>query len=95
MTACATRQQAPVRYEVPKEVAAEAIANAVAHRDYTGQRPGDALCRPPGDLEPGQAPAVPLEKLRQAHGSVPANPLPAEPMYLAGYIERRARERGT
>jgi hypothetical protein len=87
VTACATRQQAPVRYEVPKEVAAEAIANAVAHRDYTGQRPGDALCRPPGDLEPGQAPAVPLEKLRQAHGSVPANPLPAEPMMAREAIE--------
>ncbi|MCK9306152.1 MAG: hypothetical protein M0P17_01325 [Methanoculleus sp.] len=29
-----------------------------------------------------------LEKLRQAHGSVPGNPLLAEPMYLTGYIER-------
>ncbi|HUM78153.1 MAG TPA: DUF4062 domain-containing protein, partial [Methanoculleus sp.] len=27
--------QAPVRYEIPKEVVAEAIVNAVAHRDYT------------------------------------------------------------
>lgn len=28
------------------------------------------------------------EKLKQLHTSVPANPLLAEPMYLAGYIER-------
>lgn len=28
--------QVPVRYEIPKEVVAEAIVNAVAHRDYTG-----------------------------------------------------------
>ncbi|BBL68148.1 winged helix-turn-helix domain-containing protein [Methanoculleus chikugoensis] len=34
MTACTTRQQAPVRYEIPREVVAEAIVNAVAHRDY-------------------------------------------------------------
>ena len=27
-------------------------------------------------------------KLRQPHWSIPANPLLAEPMYLAGYIER-------
>ena len=27
-------------------------------------------------------------KLRQPHSSIPANPLLAEPMYLAGYIER-------
>lgn len=38
----------------------------------------------PGTLPP----SLTLEKLRQAHGSVPANPLLAEPMYLAGYIER-------
>ena len=28
------------------------------------------------------------EKLKQLHTSVPANPLLAEPLYLAGYIER-------
>ena len=27
--------QAPVAYEIPKEVVTEAIVNAVAHRDYT------------------------------------------------------------
>jgi len=38
----------------------------------------------PGTLPP----SLTLEKLRQAHGSVPGNPLLAEPMYLTGYIER-------
>ena len=27
--------QAPVNYEIPKEVVTEAIVNAIAHRDYT------------------------------------------------------------
>lgn len=34
-------------------------------------------------------PSLTLEKLRSAHGSVPGNPLLAEPMYLTRYIERR------
>ena len=38
---------------------------------------------------PGQLPPnLTLSKLREPHGSFPANPLLAEPMYLAGYIER-------
>ncbi len=31
----ARRSQAPVHYEIPREVVTEAIVNAVAHRDYT------------------------------------------------------------
>jgi len=31
----ASGPQAPVDYELPREVVAEAIVNAVAHRDYT------------------------------------------------------------
>ena len=38
----------------------------------------------PGRLPP----TLTLEKLRVAHGSVPGNPLLAEPMYLTRYIER-------
>jgi ATP-dependent DNA helicase RecG len=38
----------------------------------------------PGSLPLGWT----TEKLKQLHSSVPANPLMAEPMYLAGYIER-------
>lgn len=83
--------QAPVRYEIPREVVSEAIVNAVAHRDYTSNGSVQVMLFAdrlevwnPGALPP----SLTLEKLRVAHGSVPANPLLAEPMYLAGYIER-------
>lgn len=83
--------QAPVSYEIPREVVAEAIVNAVAHRDYTSN--GSVQVMLFADrLEvwnPGTLPAsLTLEKLRQPHGSVPANPLLAEPLYLTRYIER-------
>ena len=38
----------------------------------------------PGSLPMGWT----TEKLKKIHASIPANPLLAEPMYLAGYIER-------
>jgi predicted HTH transcriptional regulator len=38
----------------------------------------------PGTLPP----SLTLERLRQPHGSVPGNPLLAEPLYLTKYIER-------
>lgn len=38
----------------------------------------------PGTLPP----SLTLEKLRHPHGSVPGNPLLAEPLYLTKYIER-------
>ncbi|WOX57993.1 ATP-binding protein [Methanoculleus receptaculi] len=83
--------QAPVRYEIPNEVVAEAIVNAVAYRDYTSNGSVQVMLFSdrleiwnPGRLPP----SLTLEKLRQAHGSVPTNPLLAEPMYLTGYIER-------
>ncbi|HEV8240388.1 MAG TPA: DUF4062 domain-containing protein [Thermoanaerobaculia bacterium] len=83
--------QAPVAYEIPREVVAEAIVNAVAHRDYTSNGSVQVMLFAdrlevwnPGALPP----ALTLEKLRQPHGSVPANPLLAEPLYLTRYIER-------
>lgn len=89
-----TRQegpQAPVSYEIPRDVVAEAIVNAVAHRDYTSNGSVQVMLFAdrlevwnPGTLPP----SLTLEKLRQPHGSVPANPLLAEPLYLAKYIER-------
>ncbi len=91
MTTREAGPQAPVRYELPKEVVAEAIVNAVAHRDYTSNGSVQVMLFAdrleiwnPGTLPP----SLTLEKLRQAHGSVPGNPLLAEPMYLTGYIER-------
>ena len=83
--------QAPVAYEMPPEVVREAIVNAVAHRDYTSNGSVQVMLFAdrlevwnPGALPP----SLTLEKLRHPHGSVPGNPLLAEPLYLAGYIER-------
>ena len=83
--------QAPVAYELPREVVAEAIVNAVAHRDYTSTGSVQVMLFAdrlevwnPGSLPP----TLTLAALRAPHGSVPANPLLAEPMYLARYIER-------
>ena len=82
--------QAPVRYEIPKEIVTEAIVNAVAHRDYTSN--GSVQVMFVDRLEiwnpGGLPPSLTLAMLRTAHGSVPGNPLLAEPMYLTGYIER-------
>lgn len=83
--------EAPVAYEIPPEVVREAIVNAVAHRNYTSTGSVQVMLFAdrlevwnPGALPPSLTP----ELLRQPHGSVPANPLLAEPMYLARYIER-------
>ena len=81
----------PGRYEIPKEVVAEAIVNAIAHRDYTSNASVQVMVFRdrveiwnPGALPMGWT----TEKLKQLHTSVPANPLLAEPLYLAAYIER-------
>lgn len=69
----------------------EAIVNAVAHRDYTSNGSVQVMLFAdrleiwnPGNLPP----SLSLEKLREHHGSVPGNPLLAEPLYLTKYIER-------
>jgi predicted HTH transcriptional regulator len=83
--------QAPTKYEIPQEVVAEAIVNAVVHRDYTSNASVQVMLFKdrlevwnPGTLPP----TLTLEKLRGPHASVPHNPLIAEPMYLTKYIER-------
>jgi predicted HTH transcriptional regulator len=80
-----------VRYEIPVEVVSEAIVNAVAHRDYTSNGSVQVMLFAdrlevwnPGTLPP----SLTVEMLRQPHGSFPTNPLLAEPLYLAAYIER-------
>jgi predicted HTH transcriptional regulator len=82
---------APVDYEIPREAIAEAIVNAVAHRDYTSQASVQVMLFAdrlevwnPGRLPP----SLSFASLRRAHASVPHNPLLAEPLFLAGYIER-------
>jgi len=67
------------------------IVNAVAHRDYTSNGSVQVMLFSdrlevwnPGALPP----SLTLDKLRKPHSSVPANPLLAESLYLAKYIER-------
>ena len=82
---------APVEYELPREAVEEAIVNAVAHRDYASTASVQVMLFAdrleiwnPGELPTGLTPAA----LRIAHASVPRNPLLAEPLFLAHYIER-------
>jgi predicted HTH transcriptional regulator len=82
---------APVAYEIPKEVVAEAVVNAAAHRDYTSNAGiqvhvfSDRVeVWNPGGLPPDLTP----ERLREEHPSIPRNPLLAEALYLARYIEK-------
>jgi ATP-dependent DNA helicase RecG len=83
--------QVPVDYELPRGAVSEAIVNAIAHRDYTSNGSVQVMLFK-DRLEvwnPGQLPlGLTTLKLRQPHNSIPANPLLAEPMYFAGYIER-------
>ncbi|MCA1758943.1 MAG: transcriptional regulator, partial [Bacteroidales bacterium] len=81
----------PVRYEIPRSAISEAIVNAIAHRDYTSNGSVQIMLFR-NRLEvwnPGQLPLhLSIDKLKKTHGSYPTNPLLAEPLYLAGYIER-------
>ncbi|TAH35596.1 MAG: DUF4062 domain-containing protein [Planctomycetota bacterium] len=82
---------APVEYELPREAVAEAIVNAVAHRDYVSNASVQVMLFSdrlevwnPGELPP----PLTVERLRRPHPSIPHNPLIAEPLFLAGYIEK-------
>ena len=83
--------QAPVTCEIPKEIITEAVVNAVAHRDYTSDGSVQVMLfsdrlevRSPGGLST----MLTLEQLRVPHNSVRRNPLLAQCLYLAEYIER-------
>lgn len=83
--------QAPIKYEIPQAVVNEAIVNAVAHRDYYSNGSVQVMLfsdrleiSNPGRLTP----ELSIEKLKTDHASYPTNPLLAESMYQAGYIER-------
>ncbi len=87
----ATSITAPATYELPSDAVAEAIVNAIAHRDYHSN--ASVEVRLFADrLEvwnPGRLPGtLALDDLRKAHPSVPNNPLVAESLYLTRYIER-------
>jgi ATP-dependent DNA helicase RecG len=83
--------QVPTAYEIPPEVIEEAIVNAVAHRDYSSNGSVQVMLfadrleiRNPGQLPP----TLTLETLKMDHSSYPFNPLIAESLYLAKYIEK-------
>ena len=87
----AAGSEAPVAYELPHEAVAEAIVNAVAHRDYASNASVQVMLFAdrleiwnPGELPPPLTP----ERLRRPHPSIPRNPLIADPLFLARYIEK-------
>lgn len=83
--------EAPVTYEMPRDAVAEAIVNAVAHRDYASNASvqvslfSDRL----EVWNPGELPQpLTMERLRKPHQSIPRNPLIADPLFLVRYIEK-------
>lgn len=82
---------APAIYELPPEAVGEAIVNAVAHRDYHSNAAVEIRLFS-DRLEiwnPGHLPSnLTIDSLRSDHPSVPNNPLLAESLYLARYIEK-------
>ena len=79
------------RYELPYLAIREAIANAVAHRDYRVPSHIDVAIFDdrvevwsPGELPLG----IKIKDLFRKHVSVLRNPAIAEVLFLAGYIER-------
>ena len=83
--------QAPVAYELPKEVVTEAIVNAVTHRDYNDNSSVQVMLFADRMeiMNSGRLPPpLTVEKLRVADQSLPGNPLIAESMYLLRYIEK-------
>ena len=86
-----TSATAAADYELPPDAVGEAIINAICHRDYHSNASVEVrlladrleICNPgalPGTLT--------LESLREDHASIPNNPLLAESLYLARYIEK-------
>lgn len=83
--------QASGDFEVPRSVVAEAVVNAVAHRDY--RNPGFVQVIVFADRievwNPGELPAgLTPEMLREPHGPLPRNPLIAEPLFRVKYVEK-------
>jgi ATP-dependent DNA helicase RecG len=87
----ASGPQAPVDYELPRDAVAEAIVNAVAHRNY-GENSSIQVMLFADRLEVWSAGALPPtltpESLRRSHPSIPHNPKLARALYFARYIEQ-------
>ena len=83
--------EAPREYEIPVSAVAEAIINAIAHRDYTSSGSvqvelfSDRLVvRNPGAINP----ALKKEDLFVEHASYPNNSLIADQLYQTRHIEK-------
>lgn len=82
---------AEVKEEIPNEVIAEIIVNAVVHRDYDSA--GSVQISIFSDrieiMNPGKLPKqLKISDLNKKHLSIPVNPFLARPFYLAGYINQ-------
>lgn len=80
-----------IKEEIPNEVIAEIIVNAVVHRDYDS--PGSIQISIFSDrieiMNPGKLPKqLKISDLNKKHLSIPVNPFLARPFYLAGYINQ-------
>jgi ATP-dependent DNA helicase RecG len=76
---------------LPREVVAEAIVNAVVYRDYTSNASVQVMLFADrlGIWNPGELPpSLTINDLRIPHASIPRNPMIAEPMFLARYVEK-------
>ena len=87
----ALSNDAPVTYEIPRDAVAEAIVNAIAHRDYSSNASVQVMLFSdrlevwnPGSLPP----SLTIDSLRRPHASVPHNPLIAESLFLTRIVER-------
>ena len=83
--------QVDVTPELPPQAVTEAIVNAVVHRSYTSNGSVQVMLFKdrlevwnPGKLPQGMT----IAKLNKAHTSNPVNPVLANPVYLAAYIEQ-------
>lgn len=82
---------APREYEIPQSVIAEAIINAIAHRDYasTGSVQVEVFSDRVVVRNPGQInPALTKADLYIEHSSYPNNPKIAEALYQTKHIEK-------
>ncbi len=80
-----------INFELPIKSVTESIVNSICHRDYTSNGSVQVMLFP-DRLEvwnPGRLPfGITAAQLSLPHTSIPANPVLANPLYLAGYIER-------